>query len=100
MRVDVYLRIERFGQLIRFMEEDKNLWGETSPLGLHEEERRETLGYLEGDIYNMNRRVRSYVMLGLDSFLSDGACNLLQLQGPDRRAGVAANGPPWGTGMA
>lgn len=72
-RADINDRISRYGKLIQAIEDGVDLWAEDSPLMLSEDERRKTLESLGGEIYTGHKRVRTYVMLRLDSFLSDKA---------------------------
>jgi len=67
----VNARIERYGTLLRQIQDDADLFADGSALMLSEDERFETLSELDGDVYGMNVRTRRYVMLRLDSFLSD-----------------------------
>lgn len=66
-------RIERYGALLGWIEKKKDLYSEGSPLLLSDEEKQETIEQLDGEIYRMNSRALRYVMLRLDSFLSDRA---------------------------
>ncbi len=70
-RCGVNDRLSRYGRLIASIEQGEDLWADDSPLMLSQKEREDTVAQLEDEVYNMNKRVRTYVMLRLDSFLSD-----------------------------
>lgn len=74
-RFSVNERIERYAKLLEAMEAsgDANLYDAHSPLMLTVLEKENTRDRLDGDIYNMNKRVRTYVLLRLDNWISDGA---------------------------
>ena len=72
-RAGINDRIERYAKVIQAIEDGDDLWTTDSPLMLSETEREGTVKALDGDIYNGHKRVRTYVMLRLDSFLSDQA---------------------------
>ena len=72
-RTTVNDRIERYAEVIRAIEENRDLWAENSPLMLSDEEKQSTVNALDGHVYLANTRVRTYVLLRLDSFLSDRA---------------------------
>ncbi|MEQ9207691.1 MAG: DUF262 domain-containing HNH endonuclease family protein [Phycisphaerales bacterium] len=71
-RVVVGKRIERYAKVLEAIDEDTVLDAD-SPLMLSAEEQHETISYLDVDLYNSHTGVRSYVLLRLDSWLSDGA---------------------------
>ena len=70
-RVDITRRIERYGQLLAAIDSGTDLVGSGSPLQLSAEEQKKTVEELGGDLY-LSTRVRSYVLLRLDSALSSG----------------------------
>jgi hypothetical protein len=72
-RTGINDRIERYAKVIQAIEGDEDLWAKGSPLMLTETAKRDTLNALDGDIYEVHKPVRTYVMLRLDSFLSDQA---------------------------
>lgn len=72
-RRDVNKRIERYSQLISTIEEDKDVFEPHSPLSLREEEKNEVKVVFNGDVYLMTKRPRNYLLLRLDSFMSDQA---------------------------
>ncbi|WIV57328.1 DUF262 domain-containing protein [Amycolatopsis nalaikhensis] len=70
-RVDITRRVERYGRVLDWMEKDHDLYSAESPLQLSGEEQTETLAKLGAEIYTVTR-IRLYVLLRLDSALSDG----------------------------
>jgi hypothetical protein len=72
-RRDVNKRIERYSQLISAIEENKDVFGPHSPLSLRAEEKKEVQAVFAGDVYLMTKRPRTYLLLRLDSFMSDQA---------------------------
>lgn len=64
-------RIERFGQVLRELEQGKNLLDEGSALDLNKHEQRDTLYWLNANVYRYSNRLRSYILMRMDSFLSD-----------------------------
>src|SRR5690554_143247 len=64
-------RIERFGQVLRELEQGKNLLDEGSALDLNKQEQRDTLYWLNANVYRYSNRLRSYILMRMDSFLSD-----------------------------
>jgi hypothetical protein len=69
-RIDLTRRIERYGQVLRAIEAKDDLSAEDSPLQLTYDERKQTLGKLEEDVYLVTR-IRKYVLLRLDETFSD-----------------------------
>lgn len=72
-RRDVNQRIDRYSQLIFAIEKDNDIFGPHSPLSLREEEKKEVKAIFAGDVYLMTKRPRTYLLLRLDSFMSDQA---------------------------
>jgi hypothetical protein len=70
-RVDITRRVERYGRVLDWMEKGLDLYSDESPLQLSAEERTETIAKLDAEIYTVTR-IRLYVLLRLDSALSDG----------------------------
>lgn len=68
-RQNVNERNERYGRLIEAIK-NNTLWGKDSPLMLTDEEKERTLKVLNEDIYLLNPKVRNYILLRLDSWLS------------------------------
>lgn len=64
-------RIERYGRILKAAQED-NLDELSACLELSSEEQNEFINVLSGDIYLMTPRKRKYIILRLDSFISDG----------------------------
>jgi Protein of unknown function DUF262/Protein of unknown function (DUF1524) len=71
VRADVNERLERYGRLLAAIEAASDLSAQDSPLQLTSDERRRILQILDGDLY-LIRRIRQYVLLRLDSALSQG----------------------------
>ncbi len=70
-RCSINERIERYGRVIGAIADGADLESEDSPLMLAEAETEQTIRVIDGDVYGANVRVRTYIMLRLDSFLSD-----------------------------
>lgn len=64
-------RIERFGQVLRELEQGKDLLAEGSALDLDRHEQQDTLYWLNANVYRYSNRLRSYILMRMDSFLSD-----------------------------
>ena len=74
-RYGINERIERYGSIIESIQREASLSAEDSPLQLKEEERAEFVEELNGDVYRQVPRRRLYVLLRLDSELSDGSAS-------------------------
>lgn len=72
-------RIERFGQVLRELDQGKNLLDEGSALDLSKDEQRDTLYWLNANVYRYSNRLRSYILMRMDSFLSDQSMNYKDL---------------------
>lgn len=70
-RVNINGRIERYGRLLRQIEDGDSVLESPSALDLGEEEKREAISQLDGDLY-LERRTRRYLLLRLDEALSAG----------------------------
>ena len=68
---DVTHRIERYVKILADLEEDPHSFG--TAIELTEEEKKSFLDALSGDIYRMVSKKRNYLILRLDSFVSDGS---------------------------
>lgn len=64
-------RINRFGLVLQELEEDKDLLSEGSALDLSQSERKDTLYWLNSHVYRYSGRLRLYIMMRLDAFMSD-----------------------------
>jgi uncharacterized protein with ParB-like and HNH nuclease domain len=73
-RCDINTRIERYARLMDAIDED-TVWDEDSPLSLSKTEKRDTKQALDGEVYNVNHNVRSYVLLRLDGLVGDAAAS-------------------------
>ena len=71
LRADINDRIRRYGKLITAIEGDIDLYAFESPLQLTPEEINRIIKTLDGDLY-LIQRIRQYVLLRLDSALSEG----------------------------
>lgn len=70
-RANINHRLERYGRLLRAIESEEDLYHESSPLQLKDDERKHILEILAGNFYNMPRIPRP-VLLRLDEALSEG----------------------------
>jgi hypothetical protein len=66
-------RIGRYCKLIEEMDRDHCLNNPISSVELNDEEKQRFVRALDGDVYLLNARRRNYLILRLDSFMSDGA---------------------------
>ncbi|MEI7460447.1 MAG: HNH endonuclease family protein, partial [Pirellula sp.] len=66
-------RIERYGKLLDAIEQGVDLYAAESPLQLSDKECRRFVTELNGDLYRQVPKRRLYVLLRLDSALSDGS---------------------------
>lgn len=66
-------RIDRYGKLIDAIEKDADLYAEDSPLQLSKAEAQAFVKELNGDVYRQVAKRRLYILLRLDSALSDGS---------------------------
>lgn len=64
-------RIKRFGDVLHELEEGKDLLIEGSALDLDHNERQDTLYWLNSHVYSYSGRLRLYIMMRLDAFMSD-----------------------------
>lgn len=68
-------RIERYSTVISELMGDHNVDNPVQAVLLAEGEKQEMRKVLDGDIYTLTARRRNYLILRLDSFLSDGAAS-------------------------
>lgn len=71
-RSPVNRRFDRFNRLIQAIERGDSLGAPDSPLQLTHDDRKIALGILDGNFYLNYSRARQYVLLRLDSALSEG----------------------------
>lgn len=71
LRADVNCRIERYGRLLKDIENKADLYANDSPLQLTPKESIEIIEMLDGNLYLMPK-IRLYVLLRLDSTLAEG----------------------------
>jgi hypothetical protein len=72
-RYGINERIERYGKLLTAIEKGADLCADDSPLQLSDEECRQFIKELDGDVYRQVPKRRLYILLRLDSELSDGS---------------------------
>lgn len=77
LKVNITKRIKRYADIIKTIESDGDLYALNSPLQLSTEEQQEIGDRLNGDIYNTYkaRNARLYILLRLNSAISDGNPN-------------------------
>ena len=77
LKVNITKRVKRYADIIKTIESNSNLYAVDSPLQLSIEEQQEICDRLNGDIYNTYkaRNARLYILLRLDSVISDGNPN-------------------------
>lgn len=73
MRANINWRINRYAQVIRAIESGDDLFADSSPLQLKQEEKMAIFDALNGQIYDQNRvsRIGKPLLLRLDSVLAD-----------------------------
>ncbi|MDE3021709.1 MAG: DUF262 domain-containing protein [Pseudomonadota bacterium] len=72
---DVNMRIERYARILQALEMPHFISSPIAEIELSDREKDAMLLALNGDIYMMTARRRNYLILRLDSFLSDGAAS-------------------------
>lgn len=72
---DVNSRIERYAALLRNLEQEHSMASPVAAVELRDHEKKEFRRALGGDIYLLTPRRRNYLILRLDSFLTDGAAS-------------------------
>ena len=70
---DVNGRIERYARVLHALEKPHSMAQPVTAVELSDVEKQTFLQHLQGEVYLMAARRRSYLILRLDSFLSDGA---------------------------
>lgn len=68
-------RIERFATVLADLERPSSLDNPVTTVELNEAEKAEMRTVLDGDVYLLTARRRNYIILRLDSFVSDGAAS-------------------------
>jgi len=71
--LDVNQRIERYAEVLRELEGTHSLTAPVTSLELKDSECKRMLSVLDGPVYEMSARRRNYLILRLDSFVSDNA---------------------------
>jgi len=81
---NVNQRIERYAKVLAALETEHNYENPISEVELEDDEIDEFLTQLDGKVYELTPRRRNYLILRLDSFISDGAAtydpNLLTIE--------------------
>ena len=72
-RLSVNERLDRYSKILTAIENKENLYPGKSLLDLSPKEILDTLAVISGDVYLMPIRPRTYLLLRLDSFISDKA---------------------------
>jgi hypothetical protein len=72
---DVNMRIERYAAVLQALEKPHSAKSPIAEVALSDREKDAMRRALDGDIYMMTARRRNYLILRLDSFLSDGAAS-------------------------
>ena len=75
-RANINLRIRRYAEVLRGIEQGRDLFEPESPLQLSSDEKSEILGALDGQIYSLVR-VRRPLLLRLESLLADEGVQLV-----------------------
>lgn len=70
---DVNKRIQRYAEVVSALEKPNSMEQPVHEIELTSSEKENFLSYLQGEVYLMAARRRNYLILRLDSFISDGA---------------------------
>nr|WP_198981129.1 DUF262 domain-containing protein [Herbaspirillum sp. ASV7] len=71
--LDVNQRVERYASVLRELEAPSSMVNPVTAVELTTVEKKKFKAALDGDVYELTARRRNYIILRLDSFLSDGA---------------------------
>ena len=74
-RKNVNQRIERYREIINALEQEHSLENPVKAVDLSESEMSEMRGVLDGNVYELTPQRRNYIILRLDSFMSDGGAS-------------------------
>ncbi|MGK7883514.1 MAG: HNH endonuclease family protein [Crocosphaera sp.] len=74
LRTNIYQRNKRYAAILQAIEDDADLYGPESSLQLSASEQQEIMKLLNGNLYEM-RKINRYILLRLDSLISDGVPN-------------------------
>ena len=74
-RKNVNQRIERYREIINALEQEHSLENPVKAVDLSESEMSEMKGVLDGNVYELTPQRRNYIILRLDSFMSDGGAS-------------------------
>ncbi len=69
---NVNQRIERYAELVKALESPHDAGSPVLAVELTEQEKEDMLNAIDGNVYELTARRRNYLVLRLDSFLSDG----------------------------
>jgi hypothetical protein len=72
LRATINERIDRYGRVITAIQKDEDLYKNDSPLQLTADEKTKAIKVLDGDVYHMPPKLRTYILLRLDLALSGG----------------------------
>jgi hypothetical protein len=72
---NVNQRVERYAEVLSALQNDHSLEGPVAAVELRDDEKEAFYEVLDGRIYDLTARRRNYLILRLDSFLSDGAAS-------------------------
>jgi len=72
LRATINERIDRYGRVIAAIDTGGELYKADAPLQLTDREQNEAIKALDGDVYNLLPKLRTYILLRLDSALSGG----------------------------
>ncbi len=72
---NINARIERYAELLKGLERDHNINNPVLEIELNHSEKYAMAEALNGNIYELTPRRRNYIVLRLDSFMSDGAAS-------------------------
>jgi len=70
LRATVNERIARYGRVMEAINKNEDLYQTNSPLQLTSTEKAEAIKVLDGDVYNLLPKVRTYILLRLDTELA------------------------------
>ena len=74
MKANVNRRIKRYSEILKMIETEGDLYRVDSPLQLSNLEKQDIINVLNGNLYQMGK-MTLYILLRLDTFLSDGVPN-------------------------
>ncbi len=75
LRDTVHHRIKRYGEILKYIEQDRDLLHNSSPLQLTEEEKETIITYLDYNNFYYEDKLNKYVLLRLNTSISEGNPN-------------------------